>query len=727
MTEAGRKRARRRRFATPTILQMHMVECGAACLGMILGYWGKFVALDELRVACGVSRDGSNAKNIVLAARRYGLEARGRRLSPESVRELDGPAIIHWQFNHFVVLEGHRRGKYRINDPAHGPRTVDEDEFDRSFTGVALVFEPGEGFERSGQPPSLLRSLRGMLASSRGSLAFLVLIGLLLVIPGLVIPTFSQLFVDNFLVNGDESWVVPLLVAMLGTALARGVLTLVQQQYLTRVETRLALASSSRFMWHVLRLPIGFYAQRYGGEVGARVELNDRVASLISGELATAMLDTLVIVFFAAVMLQYGLLLTAIVVGLSLLNLIALRLVARRRRDTNQRLLHEHGKLVATTMSGLELIETIKASGSEDDLFSTWSGYKARLINGTQELGVLTLFLVSVPSLLSVLSTAAILGVGGASVMRGEMTVGMLVAFQSLAASFAAPVTSLVQLGSRVQEAQADVSRLEDVLRHPRDPELELEQRGRLGAWSSGRLTGRVELHQVTFGYDALSPPLIRDFDLVLEPGARVALVGSSGSGKSTIAKLVAGLYQPRSGTVRFDGRPRSEIPRSVLANSIAMVEQDIALFSGTIRENIILWDASVSEASIIAAARDAALQDDIMQRPSTYEAVVEDNGRNFSGGQRQRLEIARALASEPTVLVLDEATSALDPTTEKAIDDALRRRGCTCVIVAHRLSTIRDCDEIIVLDQGAVVQRGTHEALIADLDGHYAELIRAG
>jgi NHLM bacteriocin system ABC transporter peptidase/ATP-binding protein len=725
--ESSTRVRRRRRVRTHTVLQMHNVDCGAASLAMILGHWRKFVGLDELRVACGVSRDGSSAKNIVLTARRYGLLATGVRMGTEQIRELEAPAIIHWCFNHFVVVEGYARGRYLINDPAFGPRKVGEDEFDRSFTGVVLTFAPGPEFTPSGRPSSLFRSLRGMLAGTRAALAFLVLIGLLLVIPGLVIPTFSQLFVDNYLVAGDGSWVGPLLLAMLATAGARGLLTSVRQRYLTRVETRLALASSSRFMWHVLCLPVGFYAQRYGGEIGSRVALNDRVATLVSGEFATAMLDAIVVVFFALVMLQYGVGLTAVVVGLSLLNLVALEVVARRRRDTNHRLTHEQGKLIATTMSGLEQIETIKASGSEDDFFARWSGHKAKLINGGQELGVTTLLLLAIPALLAMLSTAAILGIGGLAVMDGRMTVGMLVAFQSLAASFATPVASLVRLGSKLQEARADVARLDDVMSHARDPELRQDFHERSGIWGGARLTGRVELQQVTFGYSELGPPLIVGLDLYLEPGARVALVGPSGSGKSTVAKLIAGLYQPSSGAVLFDRMRRDSIPRSVLANSIAMVEQDVHLFSGTIRENIILWDASVSETSIIAAARDAALQDEITQRPATYEAVVEDNGRNFSGGQRQRLELARALAIEPTILILDEATSALDPTTEKQIDDAMRRRGCTCIIVAHRLSAIRDCDEIIVLDRGAVVQRGTHEQLITDSDGLYAALVGLG
>jgi NHLM bacteriocin system ABC transporter peptidase/ATP-binding protein len=722
-----------RRFVkTPTCLQMEAVECGAAALGSVLGGFGLYVPLEELRTECGVSRDGSKASNVLKAARKYGLEAKGFKREPDALKTMDMPLIVFWNFNHFVVLEGFKGGWAYLNDPAVGPRTVTEQEFDEAFTGVVMTFAPGTDFKKGGRKSSLWPSLKSRLEGSRRALAFAILTGLFLVLPGLLIPTFTRVFVDEVLVSRREVWLRPLLIGMGVTAVFRALLTWLQQWALVRLQMKVALSSSGKFLWHVLRLPMEFFNQRWPGEISMRVAINDRVALLMSGELATTVINFIAILFYAAVMLTYDVVLTGVAVALATINVVALRYVSQKRNDESQRLQRARGQVEGAAAGGLQMMESLKATGTEGEFFIDWSGRYAKSMNAEQELGVYTNYLSVVPTFLMSLNTMAILSVGGLRVMDGVMSLGMLVAFQSLVHSFLDPVNQLVTLGSRVQEIEADMKRLDDVLRYPTDPAVDEALDGVVagsGAATAGapnivRLSGQIELKNVTFGYSKLEKPLIENLNLTIRPGERVALVGGSGSGKSTVSKLVSGLYEPWSGDVLFDGRPRQSWPRSIIANSLAMVDQEIFLFEGRIRDNITLWDATQSDAAVVQAARDSESHDDIARRKDGYDSHVEEGGVNFSGGQRQRLEIARALAGSPTMLVLDEATSALDSATEKLIDDNLRRRGCSCLIVAHRLSTIRDADEIIVMDRGKIVQRGTHEDLKVIEDGHYARLI---
>jgi len=701
---------------------MEAVECGAASLAMVLGHYGRYVTLEELRVACGVSRDGSKASNVLRAARTYGMLAKGFKKEPEALRTMKLPLVVFWNFNHFLVVEGFGKGRVYLNDPVSGKRWVTDDEFDQAFTGVVLAIEPGPDFIRGGDKPSVIRSLSRRFKGNGSAISFLVVCGLALVLPGLAIPVFSRVFIDEILVSQRESWLVPLMVGMALTGLLRAALKGIEQYYLLRVETKMALATSAQFFWHVLRLPVEFYTQRSAGDISSRVAIADRVARILSADLAGSLLAVITSVFFGMLMFFYDPVLAAVAIATVACSLGALHYTNHRNKRLNQQLAMNAGKLMGVSMNGLAVMETIKSAGGEAGYFAKWAGYQAKMLNSQQEMARTATHLSQVPIVLTALGNAVILGLGAMKVMDGAMTMGTLVAFQSLVASFIAPSNQLVGIAAKLQQAQGDVDRLDDVMRYRVDPGASSDLQGSSGI--TEKLVGHIELRNLTFGYSRAEPPLLENFNLTLRPGERVALVGPSGCGKSTVSKLLMGLYEPWSGEILFDGRPRAAYGRFALINSIGMVDQDIVLFSGTVRDNITMWDATIDDASVARAAQDARIHDTIMSRPGGYDAAIEEGGRNLSGGQRQRIEIARALVNNPRILILDEATSALDVATEKEVDDRLRQRGCTCLIVAHRLSTVRDADEIVVLERGKVVQRGHHDEMVADVSGPYHRLV---
>jgi NHLM bacteriocin system ABC transporter peptidase/ATP-binding protein len=713
-----------KRVPTPTLLQMEAVECGAASLGIILRHFNLWIPLEQLRLDCGVTRDGSKASNLLKAARRFGMDAKGVRYEVNQLLQIEPPVILFWNFNHFLVFEGVSDGKVHLNDPASGPRRIAIDELEASFTGVVLILRPTPEFKEGGYKPSLFASLGRRLAGFQIGLAYAVVAGLFLILPTVVNPAFTKTFIDEVLI-GDKQWIVRPLIGCMGISiLLMAVLLVFQRHYLLRLQTKLALTTSAKFLTHILQLPMEFFSQRYAGEIGSRVMINDRVAKVLSEKLATTVLDMMSLIFFALLMIRYDVWLTLVCVAIALINVVATKVVQRPRTDASFRLQQEKGKLTGTSISGIQMMETLKASGGEMEFFGRWGGYQAKAIKAQQDMEFFGQCLTAIPPFTKALISAAILGFGGFRVMDGYMTVGLLVAFQAIMDSFTRPITTFVTFGNALQETGADLTRLDDVLRYDRDPIYLPNQVYDPKFEESIKLTGRVEMRNITFGFNPLAPPLIENLSFTVKPGQRIALVGGSGSGKSTASKIVAGLFKPWSGEILFDDVPREKVPPRLLHNSMGMVDQDIFMFEGTVRDNLTMWDSTVPDVSVTQACKDAAIAEMLSARKGGLTTYVAEGGVNFSGGQRQRLEIARALVTSPTFLILDEATSALDPATEKQIDQNLRRRGCSCLIVAHRLSTIRDCDEIIVLEFGKVVERGTHEEM-KDAGGPYSRLIR--
>lgn len=716
------------RVSVPTVLQMEAVECGAACLAMILAHYGRWVPLEDLRVACGVSRDGSKARNLLLAARSFGLKAEGWRVEPSHLGQRRLPAILFWNFNHFVILEGIGRRKVYLNDPATGPRTVSHEEFNTSFTGVILTLEPGVDFQPGGTRPRVWGPVIDLLANSKVAISFLTIAGIAALLPAIFVPAATKIFVDDILINDLRDWLRPLLFGLVFAAVLRGLLSWLEGRTLARLQWKLGMALGVSLTWHVLRLPPRFFAQRYAGDVATRLQAAESICALISKQASTLFVSGLAAVFYAWLMTLYDPLLAAIGIVLAGLNAAFAKAVARRQENAVRGLLREQAGLVTVAINGIQSIETLKANASEDDFFARRAGKQARVLNALQAMQVPAQYLHLVPGMLNAIAVAAVLGIGGLRVMDGLITVGTLAAFQTMLASFSGHVTALVGIASSTRELRGNLERVNDVMRYPLDKRWEQHSTQSVedGGSEPARLSGAVAVRGLVFGYNPLSPALIDGFDLTVTPGARIALVGRSGSGKSTIARMIVGLAEPWSGEVLYDGRPAGAVRPAVLASSLAFVDQDIVLMEGTVRQNLTLWDSGISEASLVSAARDAEIHDVIASRRGGYDGIVDEGASNWSGGQAQRLEIAHALVRQPSILVFDEATSALDAETEARILENLRRRGCSLILVTHRLSAIRDSDEIIVLEQGKVVERGTHDELWA-AGGAYAELIRAG
>ena len=706
----------------PVVMQLEALECGAASLTMILAYYDKWIPLEQVRADCGVSRDGSNAKNILLAARNYGLTAKGYRYSLERLKT-DGkfPCIIHWEFNHFVVCDGFKNGKVYLNDPARGTVTVTEEQFKNSYTGITLIFEPGENFEPGGKPKSMLVYAKERLQGSGSAIAFVILTTVITSLIGVITPGFSRVFLDRLLTCYNPEWVKPFMIGLIVISLVQIIASWLTDIYSLKINGKMAVYGNTSYMWKVLRMPMEFFSQRMAGDIQQRKESNATIANNMIAVVAPLIINIAMMIFYLVVIIRYSPILAGIGVASIVINIFLSRIISKKRVNITRVQMRDQGKLYGTTVSGIEQIETIKASGAENGFFEKWAGYQASVNTQTVRYERIDYYLGMLPGLVSTISNNIVLLIGVWFVMRGEFTIGMVMAFQGFLNSFTAPAMTLISSGQMLQEMRTQMERIEDVMKYPTD--VDFEENEDFEDMSFDKLTGDIEIKNITFGYSKLSEPLIEDFSMSLKPGSRVAFVGTSGCGKSTLSKLISGLYKPWSGEILFDGKTINEIDRSVFTGSLAVVDQDIIMFEDTIGNNIKMWDNSIENFEVIMAARDAQIHNDIVRRDGGYDYKITEGGKDFSGGQRQRIEIARVLAQDPTIIILDEATSALDAKTEYEVVKSIKDRGITCIVVAHRLSTIRDCDEIIVLNKGKVVERGTHEELYQK-GGYYTELV---
>ena len=703
----------------PMVMQMEAVECGAASLTMILAHYGKWLPLEQVRADCGVSRDGSSAKSILRAARNYGLEAKGFRKEPEAL-EGTQPAIIHWNFEHFVVFRGFdKKGNAYLNDPGSGPVKWPMEEFRKHFTGICLTFKPTERFKKEGEQTSILSYIRKNLSGAGEAFWLTFTFALMTAFITLLTPLFTRIFLDEILSGKNADWAMWFFMAMGALAAYQFFVVLLQTRYSKRIAGHLALKGNREYLYHLLRLPMSFFSMRHVGDLQQRMHLNEQITHSLVDVLAPQVINIGLLLLYLVLMFSYSTWLTLIGIVAAAVNLGFVKYFSKVRINLIRSMEHSEGQYFSATISCIDNMESIKAAGAEMGFFKYWSGLWAHKFNMNANADKQQTQMALLPVLANGLVNMAVLVLGAYLILQGDLTVGMLMAFQGFMGSFLQPVNAIVNASQTIVEMRSQMERVEDVMKYPED------HRDNEGEVVQGKLGGLLELKHVTFGYSPLQPPLIEDFNLRIEPGHSVAFVGSSGCGKSTLAKLISGLYKPWSGEILFDDRPIESISNEELTNSVAVIDQNVVLFDDTVAQNIRMWDPSIEDFTMMIACNDAQIRADIVSRPEGFGTKIVKGGQNFSGGQRQRIEMATALAKEPAILIMDEATSALDPKTEDEVMRRIRRMGPTQIIVAHRLSTIRDCDEIIVMDQGKILQRGRHEELI-EQDGMYRDLMKS-
>lgn len=705
----------------PVVMQLEALECGAACLCMIMAYYKKWVPLEQVRLDCGVSRDGSTAKNVIIAARGYGFEAAGYKFEVESLKS-EGifPCIIHWNFNHFVVLNGFKGNKAYLNDPARGTVKVSMEEFDKAFTGICLLITPSDSFKPSGKNKSTLDFAKKRLRGTGKAVAFVAITTIITYFFGVINPIMQQILVDRLLTRVNPSWISPFLILLALFALVQIVSAWISAVYSLKIRGKMAIIGSTQYMWKVFRLPMEFFSQRLAGDIMERCSTNENIAETLVNTVAPLILNSFMAVFYLVIMLKRSVPLTMIGLVTITCNLLVSRYISARRVNISRVRVKDEASLVSATYSGFTTIETIKASGAENGFFQKWAGFQALVNSQNVKYQKSDIYLGMIPAFLNTVSSYLVLVCGVSLVIDGHFSLGMIISFQSFLNLFMGPANQLIGAGQTIQEMRTQMELVGDVLDYPTDEYCEIPEKE---DEDYRKLSGNIEIKNLTFGYSKLSEPLIKDFNLSIQKGSRIAIVGESGSGKSTLSKLISGLYKPWNGEISFDGKKIGEISRSIFTGSVAVVDQDIILFEDTIAANIKMWDDSIEDFEMILAARDAQIHGDIIKREGGYNYRIANGGLDLSGGQRQRLEIARVLAQDPSIIILDEATSALDAKTEHAVVEAIKNRGITCIVIAHRLSTIRDCDNIIVLENGKIAEQGRFEELIGK-GGAFTELV---
>ena len=704
----------------PVIMQLEELECGAACLCMVLGYYHKWIPIEEVRNTCGVSRDGVSAGNILRAARFYGLNASGYRCPVSTLmKNVTFPCIAFVHGCHFIVVCGVKNGMIYVNDPAKGNDKYTEKEFDEIFNNILIQFSPSESFQPSGKPKSMLSYVKKRLKGTTVAIVFACLTGIIASMIGVISPAFSRVFLDYLLPGENPQWVWPFLILLAIFDFVQIIMTGLQSVYSLRINGKMAVIGNSTFMWKIFKMPIQFFSQRRAGDIQQRQASNATIASTLIETFAPLFLNLLMMLFYLGVMLKYSWILTMIGLFSMSVNILLSQYIAKKRINITRVSMKESANLASTTIIGIDMIESLKSTGAENGFFTKWAGIQANANAQQVQYAKTDVYLSMIPQFITTVTNYLILLSGAWLIMSGEFTIGKLMAFQGFLGSFMSPAITLVDTGRTLQEMRTNMERIDDVMEYP-DENIFSEKTDSIYQ----PLSGKIEMKDVVFGYNILSKPLIENFHLSIEPGQSIAIVGDSGCGKSTISKLLSGIYEPWSGKILFDGKPLKEIYKGVFRSSVAVVDQDITLFEGTIADNIRMWDLNVDDMAIIQASKDAQFHDDVMKRPHGYKGKLQEDGRDLSGGQRQKLEIARALASNPSILIMDEATSALDAKNEYEVLQAVKKRNITCIMIAHRLSTIRSCDKICVMESGKIQGIGTHEELMEN-NALYQNLVR--